>query len=101
MVIKQIFVFCSIFCLHAATVHAADDTTGLNIGLACMGCHGTDGMSATAIPPMIKGLPAEYFEAALLDFKSGKRPGTIMGRIAKGFTDAEITATATFFANLK
>ncbi len=82
-----------------ASADAGD--TGKLIGLACMGCHGTEGMSATAIPPMIKGLPADYFETALLEFKSGKRPSTIMGRIAKGFSDDEIKATAAFFASLK
>ncbi|MGF1545914.1 MAG: c-type cytochrome [Thiotrichales bacterium] len=93
--------FAAVVLAYMPAVHAEKHAEGLNIGLACMGCHGTDGMSATAIPPMIKGLPADYFESALLDFKSGKRPSTIMGRIAKGFSDAEIKATAHFFASLK
>lgn len=32
------------------------------------------------------------------EFKSGARPATVMGRIAKGFDDAEIDAMAEWFA---
>ena len=35
------------------------------------------------------------------DFKSDKRPATIMNRIAKGYTDKEITAMSEYFASLK
>jgi cytochrome c553 len=31
-------------------------------------------------------------------FKSGARPQTVMGRIARGFTDAEVGAVAAWFA---
>jgi cytochrome c553 len=35
------------------------------------------------------------------DFRSGARPGTVMDRIAKGFTDAEIQAIAAWYAEQK
>jgi sulfide dehydrogenase cytochrome subunit len=35
------------------------------------------------------------------DFKNGNRKGTIMGRIAKGYTDEQIDALAKFVAGLK
>jgi sulfide dehydrogenase cytochrome subunit len=34
-------------------------------------------------------------------FKSGERPSSIMGRLAKGYSDAEITAMAEFFSKQK
>ena len=32
-------------------------------------------------------------------FRDGSRPSTIMGRIAKGYTDAEITAMANYISS--
>jgi cytochrome c553 len=34
-------------------------------------------------------------------FKSGQKPATVMDRIAKGFTDAEIQAIADWYAQQK
>ncbi|HHJ21093.1 MAG TPA: sulfide dehydrogenase, partial [Gammaproteobacteria bacterium] len=48
-----------------------------------------------------KGLPAAHLEKSMLDFKSGKRTATIMGRIAKGYSDEEIKAVAKYFADMK
>jgi len=35
--------------------------------------------------------------AAMQAYRSGQRPATVMDRIAKGFSDDEITAIATWF----
>jgi sulfide dehydrogenase cytochrome subunit len=68
------------------------------LGDACAGCHGTRGHSANPMP-IIAGLPEAYLKQTLRDYKSGKRPSTIMGRLAKGYDDAEIDALAAFFAS--
>jgi sulfide dehydrogenase cytochrome subunit len=68
------------------------------LGDACAGCHGTRGHSANPMP-IIAGLPEAYLKQTLRDYKSGKRPSTIMGRLAKGYEDAEIDALAAFFAS--
>jgi cytochrome c553 len=34
-------------------------------------------------------------------FRDGKRPATVMDRIAKGFSDAEIAAIAAWYAEQK
>ena len=39
--------------------------------------------------------------AAMAEFKTGKRPATVMDRIAKGFTDDETKAIAAWFAAQK
>jgi cytochrome subunit of sulfide dehydrogenase len=59
-----------------------------------------EGKSNGAIPSLY-GMSAKQLESALLAFKSGKRNGTIMNRIAKGYTDNEIAAVAEYFANLE
>jgi sulfide dehydrogenase cytochrome subunit len=67
------------------------------LGDACAGCHGTRGHSAGPMP-IIAGLPEAYLRQTLRDFKSGKRPSTVMGRVARGYDDTEIDALAAFFA---
>jgi sulfide dehydrogenase cytochrome subunit len=62
--------------------------------LSCAGCHG----AAAAPIPAIAGRPAAELEGAMRAFRANERQGTIMGRIARGYTDAEITAIAAFLA---
>jgi sulfide dehydrogenase cytochrome subunit len=70
------------------------------LSITCAGCHGTDGRSTGTIPG-IAGKSAEHIERAMLDFKAGKRPSTVMGRHAKGYSDAEIKLIAKYFASKK
>jgi len=86
--------------LMLSQVALAGGASGQAIAFTCNGCHGYDGMSKGAAPS-IKGLPATYLENAMKDFKSDKRPATIMNRIAKGYTDPEITAMSEYYASLK
>ena len=64
----------------------------------CAGCHGTDGASAGPASPTLGGMNAEYFTELMQGFRDGKVYSTIMGRIAKGYTDEEIGLMAGFFA---
>ena len=59
------------------------------LALSCASCHGTNGANPGLIP-RIQGRSAEYIEKAMLQFKAGERPATVMNRIAKGYTDEEI-----------
>jgi sulfide dehydrogenase cytochrome subunit len=63
----------------------------------CAGCHGTDGSSHGPATPTIAALSPDYFIISMQDFKTGKRPSTIMGRIAKAYSDADIEAMAEYF----
>jgi sulfide dehydrogenase cytochrome subunit len=65
----------------------------------CAGCHGTNGASAGGPMPSIAGLSKRYISQALNDYKSGKRPSTIMGRIARGYSDLEIEAIASHLSS--
>lgn len=81
------------------TAHSADQRPTV-LANTCAGCHGTDGKSVGAIPPL-HGIKADYFIGAMKDFRSDKREATVMNRIAKGFTDKEIESMAKFFSELK
>lgn len=67
----------------------------------CSGCHGTDGASLGPASPTIAGISEAYFEEIMKGFADGSVPSTIMGRIAKGYTDDELKTMAKHFAGLK
>jgi cytochrome c553 len=54
----------------------------------------------TPVPPL-KGRSQADIADAMIEYKSGKRVGTIMDRIAKGFSDEEIRAIAAWYAGQK
>ncbi|WP_261403505.1 c-type cytochrome [Chenggangzhangella methanolivorans] len=60
---------------------------------SCSGCHA----AGSAFGPLA-GVPAERTEAALAAFRSGERPSTLMGRIAKGFDENQSRAIAQWWA---
>jgi cytochrome c553 len=78
----------------------AGGPSGRTLAVTCNGCHGTDGHSKGAAPSLA-GRPASQLDKAMKDFKSGKRPSTIMDRIAKGYTVQEIAAMSKYYSSLK
>jgi cytochrome c553 len=49
----------------------------------------------------LAGADKDAMVKTMLDFKSGRRPATLMHQIAKGYSDAEIIAIAGYFAAQK
>jgi cytochrome subunit of sulfide dehydrogenase len=66
---------------------------------ACSGCHAKSGGDPAM--PQLAGRSASEIVAAMDAFRAGKRPATVMDRIAKGFTDDEIAAIAAWYAAQK
>ncbi|WP_173978034.1 c-type cytochrome [Magnetospirillum sp. UT-4] len=67
---------------------------------ACAGCHGTDGHSVGAMPAFsTKSL--DELKKFLREYKSGAREATVMDRIAKGYSDADLDAIAVYYASRK
>jgi sulfide dehydrogenase cytochrome subunit len=58
----------------------------------CAGCHGTNGNSVGPASPSIAGMDPIVFVDMMNAYKSGDTYSTIMGRIAKGYDDAELQA---------
>jgi sulfide dehydrogenase cytochrome subunit len=83
--------------LGTAPVLAQSGDPPPQAALGCLGCHGPRGTGAAPIPA-IAGAPADVLAVALTDFAANRREGTIMGRIARGYTPAEVTALAAWFA---
>lgn len=76
---------------------AADAPPGAT---ACSGCHATSAAAETPVPRIV-GRAADETVAAMMEFRSGAKPSTVMGRIAKGFTDDETKAIAAWLATQK
>ncbi len=87
--------------LAPTPVLSAGEPTAEMLAYGCAGCHGTDGSSVGPATPSIAGTDATVFAEAMAAFKRGERASTIMGRIAKGYSDDEIEAMSRFFAAQK
>lgn len=68
------------------------------LAYTCAGCHGTNGVSNGPATPTLAGMHETYLSDAMIAYREGERPSTIMTRIAKGYNDEEIAAMASFFA---
>jgi cytochrome c553 len=77
----------------AARAAAAEPPPGAS---ACSGCHAAGANADTPVPRLVGKNPSEIV-AAMQAFRNGQRPATVMDRIAKGFTDAEIQAIADWY----
>jgi cytochrome c553 len=65
----------------------------------CAACHGTGGNPvAQSTVAGLAGRPKEELVSAMVEFKEGKRPATLMHQIAKGYSEAEIAALADYFS---
>jgi cytochrome c553 len=72
---------------------AADAPPGVS---SCSGCHVAKSVGSPV--PSLAGRTALEIAGIMLEFKSGGRPSTVMGRIAKGFGDKDIDAMAEWLA---
>lgn len=109
----------SISFLSTAT---ADGASAEMLSNTCLGCHGPDGISVGPATPTISGMSEIYIIGAMLAYKYDNdedkideiievdidfedveyfaRTSTVMNRIAKGYSEAEIKKIAKHFANL-
>lgn len=67
----------------------------------CAGCHGPDGASGGPATPTIAGISSEYFAEVMEGYKDDSIKGTIMNRIAKGYSSEEIALMGEHFAGKK
>jgi len=66
---------------------------------ACTSCHGVNGHSTGRIPS-IGGLERTRLIRELKAFRAGEGEPTVMSRIARGYSDAEIEALGDYFSSV-
>ena len=67
---------------------------------ACVGCHGADGLGASAEYPALAGRQGDYLGHALLQYKNGERQSAVMTAQAALIAEDDIPLLAGYFASL-
>ena len=86
--------------LLVSPTQAADINAGKTQAAACIGCHGSSGISNNPMWPNLAGQNSAYLETQLKNFRSGARANPTMAGIAGNLKDAEIQNLAAYFASL-
>jgi cytochrome subunit of sulfide dehydrogenase len=82
----------------ALAPQAAAVERGALLTTSCFACHSID---TTGNMPNLVGYPRDLLVSQMQAFKDGSRPGTIMNRLAKGYSDEEIVQMADYFATIQ
>jgi cytochrome subunit of sulfide dehydrogenase len=64
---------------------------------ACANCHGTNGKAQPG-NESLAGKDKDELVQKLMDFKTGRKPATLMHQISKGYTDEQLQQLAAYFA---
>ena len=70
-----------------AQPRSTDPLQARNWAAGCTGCHASDWLSGR-----------EALFATLLDFKSGRRPASVMQQLSRGYDDEQLRAIADHFS---
>jgi len=84
-----------------AVSYSATITNAEMSSTTCFACHGPEGKNVGSTIAPLAGYPASVMAAQLIAYKNGTRPGTMMPRHVKGYTDQELTDIANYFGTLK
>jgi cytochrome subunit of sulfide dehydrogenase len=79
--------------MTAALAGSLDPPAGAS---ACSGCHPASSGAETSVPALA-GRDAQEIVTQMRAFRSGQRDATVMDRIAKGYSEAEIEAIANWY----
>jgi cytochrome c553 len=87
--------------LSAAALAAQAEVTQIRAwAAACANCHGTMGKAEQGMESLA-GKDKDELLQKLMDFKTGKKPATIMHQLSKGYSDEQLQQLAAYFAALK
>ncbi len=91
----------ALICLYSISYAVEYDALqGQMLSLSCASCHGTDGKSV-AVTPYIAGMGKAIMYQTLLDYKYGRKTGTMMQKHVKGFSDAELEQISFYFSKVQ
>jgi cytochrome c553 len=76
-------------------------TAGKALASACVGCHGTEGVSVNLPGPSLSGQNEAYVVDALRAYRNGLRKHPMMTAVAQGVNDEEAGNLAAYFAGSK
>ena len=93
----------SLFTLTAPLLNSAQAAEAVSraalLASTCASCHGPDGQGM-GDNPALAGKPAADMLKILQAFAAGTVESVVMGRLAAGYSEAELQAVAEYFAGL-
>jgi sulfide dehydrogenase cytochrome subunit len=84
----------------AAWALGADALQVRSMAATCAACHGTNGVAQPGMETLA-GQSKDDLLKKMMDFKSGKKPATLMHQLSKGYSDEQLEQLAGYFAALK
>jgi cytochrome c553 len=78
---------------------AASSLQMKSLASSCANCHGTNGIAQPGMESLA-GKPKDDLLKKMMDFKTGKKPATLMHQMSKGYTDEQLEQLAAHFAAL-
>ena len=100
MTLRQQFIVVAALAAASAGAFAADPLQIRGMAAACANCHGTHGGAQDGMESLA-GQKKEDLAKKMMDFKTGKKPATVMHQLSKGYSDDQIDQLAAYFAALK
>jgi cytochrome c553 len=97
---RQQFIMALVVGILPMGAMAADPLQARGLAASCANCHGTQGIAQDGMESLA-GQKKEDLAKKMMDFKTGKKPATVMHQLAKGYSDEQIDQLATHFASLK
>jgi cytochrome c553 len=83
-----------------ASAQALDPMQVRGWASTCATCHGTAGIAQPGMESLA-GVNKDEMLKKMLDFKTGKKPATLMHQLSKGYSDEQLQALSAYFAALK
>ena len=99
MVISMKWLAAGVLCAAAAGAQAQVNQIKV-WAAACANCHGTDGRAQPGMESLA-GKNKDELLQKLMDFKTGRKPATIMHQLSKGYSDEQLAQIAAYFAAQK
>jgi cytochrome c553 len=97
---KEIRAMTGLALLAISGCASADTLQVRSLAASCTACHGTHGIAQQGMQSLT-GQTKEDLLKKMLDFKSGKKPATLMHQLSKGYSDEQLEQLAGYFAALK
>lgn len=90
---------CALSTAHAQT-QSPDPLQVRSWAAGCANCHGTNGLAEPGTISLA-GTNKDDIVKKMQDYKTGRVSATVMHQLAKGYSDAQIVAIASYFAAQK
>jgi cytochrome c553 len=90
---------CALTSAHSQT-QSPDPLQVRSWAAGCANCHGTNGRAEPGMVALA-GANKDELVKKMQDYKAGRISATVMHQLAKGYSDAQIVAIASYFATQK